>query len=585
MEVIVEGRILKRHHFSKHMIFYDIVVAPKCFQMTVDAFASSEKEYTFVSVSVQRNNDMETFPKAVVGDVIRAKGNAHNQNEFLARTQRLSLDVSVHDIEVVDSFTSLDASEIKSSITNGSFFTFDKQKMGAEFQTYDLVELPLPTMAIQVGLKQLERFIVAFRDMFGNTFEMRESSTGYSNSSDRLLIFRAKTQQEANFDLQSLVTLYKTTVSNLTNDSTLGPAVLRLYPGNCGVETLSFCSTRLETVVQNLNRQISSDSSFILRLQCYPRAVMNQVLAVDAAQQVHLPLHPTQFTHVAYIYLCDGVWIVSMVPRAECFIGDLREKKPMPSSKLAVSSYANNTAGSSDVQNVTICRAGAKIEEIMRRKHWIFDDESNSLLHKYQLAMDVGASPGGWSYFLATQVDVERVIAVDKGELRLPEPWPKHLFYWQILGEDAVSYLYHLCCNRFEAQHGSAETEENKISKVVATPPPRATQQQWDDSKLFESNNNQDFYARKIDLYCSDANIPPTATTAILLQCVQNSLLAKDARVILTFKNPYGKKEAWKESVRESLHQLEAAGFAEIEEIHLLANTAKETTITAIYRQ
>lgn len=601
MEATVVGRILKRHHFSKNMVFYDAVVAPAIIASTIDGEesnpnANNEQLYTFVSISVQRNDDEEVFPKAVVGDVIQVSGKVHNVAEFRARLQRLSLDVHVHDVQVLSSHQLTEKST--------SFFTFDKMKMGKDFQTYDLVELPLPTMAIQVGLKQLERFVVAFRDVFGDLFEARESSTGYSNSSDRLLVFRA----HSGLNDSDLREVYDSTIKSLVSDPTLGPAVLRSYPAKCGFDTHSFCSTQLSHVVTKLTT-LAHEQAAVLRLQCYPKAVMTQVLTIDATQpSSRLPLHPTQNTHVAYVFLCDGAWVVSMVPRQHCFIGDLREKKPVDESMIAggataagaaAGGAATAAAAATTTAGVTICRAGAKIEEIMRRKRWLHvqEDGTTSANHgnekyRYRLAVDVGASPGGWSYYLATQANVERVIAIDKGELHLPEPWPAHLFYWSMLGDDAMKYLHHLSLVAAAAA-GAAATGNDAAALVDETPsfPPRASLQQHDDAALFTSafplaadDHHGPYCQRQIDLYCCDANIPPTSTTAILLEAVQRHLIANNARIVLTFKNPFGKKDLWQTSVQTSWQQLQAAGFVEIEELHLLANTAKETTITAIYR-
>lgn len=578
MEIEIVGRILKRHHYSKNMIFYDVVVAPIDFTKTypIDSNVTLKQHmYTFVSVSIQRNNEGGLFPKAVVGDIIKVKGLIHNQQEFLSHTQRLSVDVDVDNVEIVGS-VSLSTPKAE------SFFTFDKVKMGKDFQTYDLVELQLPTMAIQVGLKQLERFVVAFCDIFGDIYDLRESATGYSNSSDRLLVFRAKCN-----DQLAVKTTYEQTIAKLISNPTLGPAILRIYPGLCGAEVISFCSTQLHDIVVKLLDHAQKHAS-VYRLQCYPKALMNQILLIDGSLSDHIPLHPTQFSHMVYIFLCDGVWVVSVVPKEDCFIGDLREHKPKDRISTATAATTVNTSEPSTASSVTICRAGAKIEEIMRRKHWLFDFESDNVSenskHKYRLAVDVGASPGGWSYFLATDACVERVIAIDKGELRLPEPWPEQLYYWAMLGEEAMQYLDSL------AKSPTVANISNENEPSFHSSPPRSPFQHHADSTIFSPTflpvevEGVIEEKRKIDLYCCDANIPPTETVAILLNAVRLQLLAENARIILTFKNPFGKKDAWFSSVRESLDHLKHAGFVEIEELHLLANTAKETTVTSVFR-
>jgi hypothetical protein len=48
---------------------------------------------------------------------------------------------------------------------------------------------------------------------------------------------------------------------------------------------------------------------------------------------------------------------------------------------------------------------------------------------------------------------------------------------------------------------------------------------------------------------------------------------------VLTFKNTYKKKPQWYAALEEGLDELRALGGEDVEVIHLLANTAKETTV------
>lgn len=579
MELVVTGRILKRHHYSKNMIFYDVVLSQP--PRTVDTQPPAEEifstQYSIISISVQRTGSTDPFPKAVVGDVIVARGIVHNETKYIENLERMSLDVRIDNIDVIEPWVA----------AKDCHFLFEKTKLTAEFQSSSRVDLNMPVFAIQVTIKQLERVKQTLQELFGSFFDVRESCTGYVNSNDRLLMLSVQPSLDVAASSSSLTadrrheinTAYWSTVQQIIRDPTLAPSILRIYSGHCSLPSspsLTFVASELQTILNRLvafaqeqdemgsNGEIERRIKY--RLHTYPSQISKQLIALDTTQS--LPLHTSQHSHVVSVFLCDGVWSVSVLPASQAFIGDLREKKAtmssgkggradpvieIPSSAVAAVTNENESSNSNGL--VTICRAGAKIAEIMRRLGWLYEASHSTdsvpvviatelPRYRYQLAFDVGASPGGWTYFLATQADVAKVIAIDKGDLLLPLPWPTAVEHWRMTGEEAADKLGAL--------------HEDEADSIIRK--------------------------QQIDLYCCDANITPASTVSILLRFVERNLVAARARVVLTFKNPFGKQPlVWQQAVADALQRLQDAHFDEISQRHLLANTAKETTITCVY--
>lgn len=89
------------------------------------------------------------------------------------------------------------------------------------------------------------------------------------------------------------------------------------------------------------------------------------------------------------------------------------------------------------------------------------------------------------------------------------------------------------------------------------------------------NNNNHPL----VDIYCCDANIQPNSAAEILLFAVEKKILSKNAKFIVTLKNSFKNKNEWEKQKSNAIIIL-SQYFNNIECIHLLANTPKETTIT-----
>ena len=152
-----------------------------------------------------------------------------------------------------------------------------------------------------------------------------------------------------------------------------------------------------------------------------------------------------------------------------------------------------------------------------------------STLGAVRHAVDVGAAPGGWSAYLAAE-GAARVTAIDPGLLVLPDGTPR------------AGAIVHM-------------------------------RQRWEAALavLLERND-------AIDFFCCDMNVRPHETVDLLAQALP--LLARGAAFVLTFKNGYKRTADWEAALAEQKARLATlAGDPAVRELHLMANTANETTL------
>ena len=84
------------------------------------------------------------------------------------------------------------------------------------------------------------------------------------------------------------------------------------------------------------------------------------------------------------------------------------------------------------------------------------------------------------------------------------------------------------------------------------------------------------------ELLVCDMNDTPARVVGVLMLALP--LLAPGAFFALTFKNGFASKRAWREALCSGLDELR--GFAEnVRELHLLANTARETSVVGRLRR
>ena len=330
--------------------------------------------------------------------------------------------------------------------------------------------------AIQTDMKYVQRLI---ETLASNPVVKwtRPSCISLSGTTDRIVLVRADSP-----------------VIDVFSDVALAKSVRRIYRMSD-----SFAHADLHEAVRMAC--ISSTESSI-RVQTFPRGLTSRVL-----QSPPLPCDPKGFTHVLNVLFIDGLFVASMTTRAESLVADIHQ------------------VSHSDL----VCRAQSKLQELFQRRSWT----------PTGTAIDIGASPGGWSNFLA-KGGCSRVIAVDNGQVVVEHEAVEH---WKMQGMQAIEKML------FAAQRADEPCLHSPILK-----------------------------SNPIDLFVCDANVSPSKTLSMLIAALP--LMHKESKFVITLKNTCKTKRMFQEEVKAVLEQLSV--FADdVQETHLVSNTTKETTISA----
>ena len=233
-----------------------------------------------------------------------------------------------------------------------------------------------------------------------------------------------------------------------------------------------------------------------VRLHTFPRS-LEQLLAPRIAAGGAAQLRPQSDSAVLCVVFLHGAY-ASIIASATTLAGDL--------------ALAARPAGGEAVS-----RAYYKLHEVAARCDLALGADSR--------AIDVGASPGGWSAFLAARCG--GVVAVDPGQLKTQgTPCAERIEHLPMLLEAALPML---------RARGAA-----------------------------------------FDAYCCDMNAPPSVAVGLLLDTLP--LLRPGARIVLTFKSGAERKNEWQGVVDGQLERLRAVAD-DVRVLHLFANTSKECTV------
>jgi hypothetical protein len=602
-------RVLRKYPYSKTLMFMDF------------SFYDHMKSLISFGSIVIRSDDVAILPNIIAGYVLELKGIIQNYEKYgLERTERPSVLVSqpLNDVIIRETW----------SIKELGFFSFEHEHISPPGKVFlDLYRLDslLPVVAIQCKHKSCQRMIEILSSKLSSSFsgigsssdiQFRQSSTSNIKSNDRLVLIVYNPSSSP-----SSSSLSVSLIGSLTTDPIISPYIMRIYSGNHPHAICFTCNALLEEgyreimkKIQEINSSSSLSSSSLssnpsctvlpikrIRLHSFPKYINQQLLDVSLSNDPSIEFSPSHYDYVLSILFSDGLWIFSLMAKEQMFIGDLREKKQTGVSASSastvetgiipepndISSYSASSGtplsispGIITIQD-NICRAQAKMEECMQRNQWIYgngtsDTSSSSLSYsrhrvRYEFAIDIGSSPGGWTSFLCNSCETDLVLSCDKGELAIPEPWSDKLIYWRLHGEDALDQLLQIKRSTFCSKESSSTGEELSLSSLSLT------------SKVSKENLSL-LREKGIDLFCCDANILPFKSLSFFFFCHQNNLLAKKGKFIITLKNIFAKKEEWEICVTDCLKQLKESSFCfNIQCVHLLANTPKETTVSGEY--
>eukprot|EP00930_Biecheleria_cincta_P048605 TRINITY_DN33891_c0_g1_i1.p1 TRINITY_DN33891_c0_g1~~TRINITY_DN33891_c0_g1_i1.p1 ORF type:complete len:480 (-),score=64.01 TRINITY_DN33891_c0_g1_i1:490-1929(-) len=268
------------------------------------------------------------------------------------------------------------------------------------------------------------------------------------------------------------------------------------------------CLTLADALARLLVLVEANGPDCICRVQVYPRYLEQQV--VQEFQRAACPLHLVSFTHVASLTWVGAMYAVGTAPRE---------------ALVAEDSQGLGILCAAQPKTPTVSRAYAKLAEALARSGWAV--EVAALDPGPGLAVDIGASPGGWSVCLASVWHCQEVWAIDPGQLA-PD----------VTGIDCVRHL------AVRWQDGLADL--------------RAA-------------------ARPVDVLVCDANMSCDQTLDMLEAVAP--MLSPRAYVVLTFKNTCKTKHEFHELKCQQVTRLRAL-CTEVREVQLLANR-NETTMMA----
>jgi hypothetical protein len=250
----------------------------------------------------------------------------------------------------------------------------------------------------------------------------------------------------------------------------------------------------------------TDDESISIRVHAFPKQIPIEKIARSIISILPVKFDPRNFSHTLSIVYVNGLWYGSVSPS---------------SSLVGTHLYRGGSS-----ESLEISKASQKLFEAFLRIDDLWGPQFTDLTNK--TAIDIGASPGGWSYCMAIEKNAKRVIAVDNGLLSHPKP--SSVEHWKMKGEEAI----------FE---------------LLSNP----------------SNSNT------ISCYTCDMNADCGQTVELFLESIP--LMAKNSIAILTFKKTIKNKEKWEEKKNEAILRLTAGNIGQVEEVHLIANTPNETTI------
>ena len=214
-------------------------------------------------------------------------------------------------------------------------------------------------------------------------------------------------------------------------------------------------------------------------------------------------LHPVKFRHILYVVVFkDGHVRYSLHPASEM--------------------YQNRFDGPKRVPN-QFCKAAGKITEALTVAGFDLSKPGG-------VAIDVGASPGGWTHQLAQSMDI--VIAIDPADLHPTVRTLENVHHVRKKSQDAGPDIESLC-------HG-----------------------------------------KPVDIVCCDANRGPRQLMEMLAPSF--AFLKKGGLAIMTLKlqgKGLQKREEKSSSIADEIFK--DSGFGNFRHFFLLANTRNETTVVA----
>lgn len=324
-------------------------------------------------------------------------------------------------------------------------------------------------------------------------------------------------------------------------------------------EVLEFAKSNLkETGLAKIcSSELPGKTLVTYRTHCYPNTLEDMLTAafdgihvdidVDGvAHQLEFVPKMQQWEKILHLVYVDGYYYCGIsIPNGPTQWGHIPSKNVIENA---------------------VCRAQYKLSEAMIRtgvfqKSFPLDRQtyldSRGIMFPKGPAIDIGASPGGWSVFLSSQ-GYSPVYAVDPGILTIDADQHKSIIHLRMLGQEAIQSLKRAESYRpFDQESNNVRTPEMERPDNSASP-----------GASFPSK-------KRISAYTCDANVSTTSAVEIFQDSV--SLLAPRSPVVITLKNFDGPKPVWMEKVRNAKKILDQY-CDQGDLIHLMSNGLVEVT-------
>ena len=218
--------------------------------------------------------------------------------------------------------------------------------------------------------------------------------------------------------------------------------------------------------------------SCLPRMQSYPKSMRPGLLA---ALSPRILMSPRHYTHVLFVVYTSGKYFFSLEP-ATLYVQPSQQvaaEQKIPPMGKQPAAPGQSLATGSDNNTEILSRAYHKMEE-----SFLMDDALRARIKPGCRAIDLGASPGGWSSYLATARKC-RVLAIDPGVVMCTNERVQHVAK---LVEDSAEEI-----RRFA-------TEETPLDLIVC-----------------DMNVRPELACQLIHFVCATAPISPTAM--LVLTC------------------------------------------------------------------
>ena len=206
-------------------------------------------------------------------------------------------------------------------------------------------------------------------------------------------------------------------------------------------------------------------------------------------------------------------------------------------------------------------------------------------------ALDVGAAPGGWTWCLAKTLGIRHCLAVDPGELDarfFGEASSSGRACQGPFGPEIPIAVRGRVCVRGESAGGAEATSPRNVETPLARQVGVAHWRMKGEEAVRALLRNgaprpagpqqdEEMARHRFAVYVSDVNSDLESTVDLFELALP--LLELPALCVLTFKNTCNTLSDWDKRKAAGVARLREMGLRDVREMHLFANTLRETTV------